>query len=113
MPPFSDDGRQLYVGAVSGGVHNFSSPLLSPLLFVKILPVEIRDSFNITRPDFGTNPAVFIKEVIAELKKVRWPTRQETIRLTAVVIGVSIIVGIYLGGLDYVFAKGVGILLSK
>ncbi|MEK7565900.1 MAG: preprotein translocase subunit SecE [Patescibacteria group bacterium] len=75
--------------------------------------MEIRDSFNITRPDFGTNPMVFIKEVSAELKKVRWPTRREAIRLTAVVIGVSVIVGIYLGGLDYIFAKGMEILLNK
>lgn len=75
--------------------------------------MEIRDSLDIVRPDFGKSPVVFIKEVTAELKKVRWPTRQETIRLTVVVIGVSVLVGVYLGGLDYIFAKGIGILLAR
>lgn len=35
-----------------------------------------------------------------ELKKVSWPTRKETIRLTAIVIGISLGVAIFLGSLD-------------
>jgi preprotein translocase subunit SecE len=74
---------------------------------------EISDSFQITRPDFGKNPATFLKEVRAELKKVSWPNRTQVIKLTAVVIGVSLVVAAYLGGLDYIFAKGIEILLRK
>ncbi len=48
-------------------------------------------------------PARFIKEVIAELKKVTWPTREETMKLTAVVIAISVIVGLFIGGLDALF----------
>lgn len=51
------------------------------------------------------SPAAFLKETRDELKKVVWPTRQEVIRLTAVVILVSLIVGVFLGGLDFVFTK--------
>lgn len=51
------------------------------------------------------SPVTFLKETRDELKKVVWPTRQEVIRLTAVVILVSLIVGIFLGGLDFVFTK--------
>jgi preprotein translocase subunit SecE len=53
-----------------------------------------------TMPAFGTNPVKFIKEVRAELKKVTWPTKAETIKLTVVVIAISIIVGAFIGGLD-------------
>jgi preprotein translocase subunit SecE len=48
-------------------------------------------------------PVQFLKEVIAELKRVTWPTRAETIKLTAVVIALSVIVGAFIGGLDALF----------
>lgn len=51
------------------------------------------------------SPVTFLKETRDELKKVVWPTRQEVIRLTGVVILVSLIVGMFLGGLDFVFTK--------
>ncbi|PIY94291.1 MAG: preprotein translocase subunit SecE [Candidatus Levybacteria bacterium CG_4_9_14_3_um_filter_35_16] len=52
-----------------------------------------------------TTPVTFLKEVRDELKKVVWPTRDEVIRLTALVIIISLAVGFFLGGLDYVFTK--------
>ncbi len=53
----------------------------------------------------ATTPVIFLKETRDELKKVVWPTRDEVIRLTSVVIVVSLIVGIYLGGLDYILTN--------
>ena len=38
----------------------------------------------------------------AELKKITWPDRDTTRNLTVVVIGVSVVLGIVLGGIDYV-----------
>lgn len=52
-----------------------------------------------------TAPGKFVREVIAELKKVTWPTRQETIKLTVVVIAISIAVGLYIGALDALFLR--------
>ncbi len=71
------------------------------------------DQFSFTVPNFGNNPVAFFKEVYAELKKVTWPTRPEIIRLTAIVIGVSVVVGVYLGGLDYAFTKLMGYILNR
>ena len=45
----------------------------------------------------------FLKEVRLEMKKVNWPTRQETIKYTLLVIGVSLSVAIFLGGIDFIF----------
>ncbi len=44
-------------------------------------------------------PAWF-QEIFVELKKVQWPTRQETINLTMVVVVVATALGLFLGGLD-------------
>lgn len=47
----------------------------------------------------------YLGEVRDELKKVVWPTRGETLKLTAIVVGASIVVGIYIGLLDVTFTK--------
>ncbi|MBP6913240.1 MAG: preprotein translocase subunit SecE [Candidatus Levybacteria bacterium] len=47
----------------------------------------------------------FLKQVQAELMQVEWPSRTEIMRLTAVVIAISIFVGIYLGIADFLFAE--------
>lgn len=48
----------------------------------------------------------FANGILEELKKVTWPTRKETIRLTTVVILISLIIGVYIGIIDVVMAKG-------
>ena len=44
------------------------------------------------------------RDVRSELRKCAWPTRQETMRLTTVIIAISIVVGFILGGFDALFA---------
>ena len=44
-------------------------------------------------------------DIIDELKKVSWPTKKETIRLTSIVIIVSLIIGLYIGIIDVLLAK--------
>ena len=51
------------------------------------------------------SPTKFVKEVIAELKKTTWPTRAETIKLTVIVIAISIFVGAFIGVLDTLFLR--------
>ena len=45
----------------------------------------------------------YLKEVRLEMKKVNWPAREQTIRYTLIVVGVSLVVATYLGGLDIIF----------
>ena len=47
----------------------------------------------------------YVKETQAEMKHVNWPTREETIRFTILVIAVSIATAILLGVSDFVFSK--------
>ena len=44
----------------------------------------------------------FVRETMAEIKKVNWPDRDTTRNLTLVVVAVSVALGLLLGGLDYV-----------
>jgi preprotein translocase subunit SecE len=61
----------------------------------------------------ATTPANFLREVQDELKKVVWPTRAEVIRLTGVVVLVSLLVGVFLGGTDFILTKLVGLLINR
>ncbi|RJP45767.1 MAG: preprotein translocase subunit SecE [Armatimonadetes bacterium] len=47
----------------------------------------------------------FLGEVGEELKKVTWPTKNHVKRLTVAVVAISLIVGAYLGSLDFIFTK--------
>jgi preprotein translocase subunit SecE len=51
------------------------------------------------------NPINFVRDVRSELRKVAWPTRRETMNLTVVVVALSVAVGLFLGGTDYVFQE--------
>jgi len=55
----------------------------------------------------------FFKEVGLEIKKINWPSRQETIRYTLIVIGVSLAVALFLGGLDTLFQYLLNMFLLK
>ena len=54
----------------------------------------------------------FFKEVSVELKKVSWPTRQQTMNATLVVIAVSFVVAFFLGIVDIVLARVVGSIMK-
>ena len=54
-----------------------------------------------------TPPRVFLKEVRQELKKVAWPTRQEMVAYTIVVLVAVVVLTTLVFGMDLVFAKGV------
>jgi len=57
-------------------------------------------------------PLKFINQSKQELKKVVWPTKKQVINFTSVVIGVSIITGLFIGGLDYLFTQLVGLIIK-
>jgi preprotein translocase subunit SecE len=46
-----------------------------------------------------------LRDTRSELRKVTWPTRQETINLTLVVIALSVVLGIILGGVDLLVSE--------
>ena len=55
--------------------------------------------------DFLKRAQEFVREVVAEFRKVTWPSRQELINSTVVVITVTVVVALFLGSVDIVLAK--------
>ena len=47
----------------------------------------------------------FVQEVLAEFRKVTWPSREELINSTVVVITVTVVIAFFLGGVDIVLAR--------
>jgi len=52
-------------------------------------------------------------EVVQELKRVTWPNREETMRLTLMVVAVSAAVGVFLGLVDIGFARIFDVILNN
>ncbi|HOF42343.1 MAG TPA: preprotein translocase subunit SecE [Candidatus Moranbacteria bacterium] len=47
----------------------------------------------------------FLQEAKAELMKVNWPSRKQTLRYTMLVVAVSLAVAAFLGSLDWIFSS--------
>lgn len=54
----------------------------------------------------------FYRETVGELRKVTWPTRQEAINLTIVVLVVTFGMSAFLGLLDYLFSRLFAVILG-
>lgn len=55
----------------------------------------------------------FINEVRTELTKVTWPSRNDVIKLTLIVLLVSAVLGLYVGGLDYGFTRLLSLVVAR
>jgi preprotein translocase subunit SecE len=47
----------------------------------------------------------FVSDTVAELKKVVWPTREEVIRLTTMVLIICLVLALFLASIDYGFSR--------
>ena len=54
----------------------------------------------------------YFKEIRAELKHAVWPSRNQTVFYTIIVIVLSILVAYFLGIFDFIFSKGLEKLIS-
>lgn len=55
--------------------------------------------------DFVPRSVTFLQEVLAELKKVHWPTRKETYAATGVVLVIVSVIALYLGAVDFLLSQ--------
>ena len=53
----------------------------------------------------------YFRETRAELRKVVWPSRQEAIRLSLIVVSVLVVMSAFLGAVDYLFAQLIGLIV--
>lgn len=79
----------------------------APSLDLKLLP-SIMPLSTPERAFFKRNMKLFdyIQETRAELKHVAWPTQEQTIVFTGLVVLFSIVISLYIGVWDFVFSRG-------
>lgn len=53
----------------------------------------------------------YLKETRAELRKVSWPSREEAVNLTIIVMAVTMSMAAFLGVVDYLFAQLFGLII--
>lgn len=51
--------------------------------------------------------AEYIKDVHAELRHVKWPTRRTTLVFTLIVVALSVAMALYLGAFDWLFSEAI------
>lgn len=64
------------------------------------------------KPKIGQRVVEYFKDTRGELRKVSWPTRKQATNLTLIVLAVTVVMAIFLGSLDYLFANLVRLIVS-
>ena len=59
------------------------------------------------KPGIIARVSKWLKDMKAELKKVQWPTRKQTINNTLIVIACVIVVGIVIGAFDFIAGRAI------
>lgn len=74
-------------------------------------PVKKNTEKKASKP---SNPVSrYLRETRGELRKVTWPTREESWRLTLIVLGVSIVMSIFLWVFDTIFSNSIQFVLEQ
>jgi preprotein translocase subunit SecE len=67
-----------------------------------------------TKKPWSENAVIrYLRDTRAELRKVRWPTRQEAWGLTRIVLAVTVAMALFMGLLDYLFSLELSGLVGK
>lgn len=85
------------VGVVGNSIYAEESLLYRVIALLALAAVA---SFVALQTEKGKAFFTLFKEAKNEIRKVVWPTRQETLQTTAMVVGVVLLVGLFLWGLD-------------
>ena len=75
---------------------------------------EEKETGIVSRPkEWMTSTREFFRDTSSEMKKVTWPTRNEVVGTTAVVIVATIVFALFLWGCDVAFYKAIDYLFTK
>ena len=97
----------LLAGAVAGNyVYGEESVLIRAVAVVVMVGVA---GLIALQTEKGRNAAIFAKEARTEVRKVVWPTRQEALQTTGIVLVVTLLMSVLLWGLDSVLFWLVGL----
>ena len=55
----------------------------------------------------------YLRDTMAEMRQVKWPTQNQALMYTLLVIGISVFTGLFVGLFDYIFSMGVDIIVNQ
>ena len=84
-----------------GSYYYFQDLAITPVRVVGLIAVAVVASFIAAQSDSGGAFFRFLKEADIERRKVVWPTHQETLQTALMVIIVTILISIFLAGVDW------------
>lgn len=97
----------LIIAAGLWGNH-FYQEISLPIRAIGLVGVFIVALFCAALTTHGKKFIRFVQEARTELRKIVWPTRQETMQMSGIVLFVVSVVGIFLWGVDAILLKVVG-----
>jgi preprotein translocase subunit SecE len=90
-----------------GAYYWFQDLAITPVRVVGLMAVAAAASFIAAQSDSGASFFRFIKEADIERRKVVWPTHQETLQTSMMVIIVTILISLFLAGVDWLLGAAV------
>ena len=90
-----------------GAYYWFQDLAITPVRVVALIAVAFIASFIAAQSDSGAAFFRFLKESDIERRKVVWPTHQETLQTSLMVIIVVILISLFLAGIDWLLGAAV------
>lgn len=102
----------LLLAAIIVGNYIYGESLHAVLRVAVLLLLAALAVLSAAMTEKGKTFIGFAKDSRLEVRKVVWPTRQETVQTTLIILAVSTIVGLILWGLDGVFVRVVAFITT-
>lgn len=55
----------------------------------------------------------YLRDTVAEMKQVKWPTQNQALIYTALIILVCIVIAIFVSIFDFIFASGIDFIINR
>ncbi|MCU0593089.1 MAG: preprotein translocase subunit SecE [Desulfobacterales bacterium] len=95
-----------------GAYYWFQDLAITPVRVVGLIVVALAASFIAAQSDSGAAFFRFLKESDIERRKVVWPTHQETLQTALMVLIVTILISLFLAGIDWLLGAAVRALVG-
>ena len=95
-----------------GAYYWFQDLLITPIRVVGLIVVAVIASLVAAQSDSGAAFFRFLKESDIERRKVVWPTHQETLQTALMVVIVTILISLFLAGIDWLLGAAVRALVG-
>lgn len=95
-----------------GAYYWFQDLAITPVRVVALIVVAVIASFIAAQSDSGAAFFRFLKESDIERRKVVWPTHQETLQTSLMVVIVTILISLFLAAVDWMLGAAIRALVG-